>query len=137
MQWANVPNGGFSPTGVVTWLPVSETYAQGVNVAGQQDDPGSILSFFRQIARVRQGTAALRRGEMNLLPDSGDVLAFWRRTPEQSCLVALNMSAQVSEFRPEATIAHRIYSSHAGSEGEAETGLLSLQPYEIWVGEST
>lgn len=137
MQWQDAPNAGFAPAGVETWLPVSDDYAQGINIAGQQSDPESMLSFFRQIAQVRQGNVALRRGEMTLQPDTGDVLAFWRRTPEQSYLVALNMSAHVSELALEAAIARRIYTNHPGSQWDGETAALNLQPYEIWVGESS
>ncbi|MBE0696304.1 MAG: alpha-glucosidase, partial [Anaerolineaceae bacterium] len=30
-QWANLPNAGFSPAGVTTWLPVNPDFASGVN----------------------------------------------------------------------------------------------------------
>ncbi|MEA3341337.1 MAG: alpha-glucosidase, partial [Chloroflexota bacterium] len=35
VQWADAANGGFSPAGAQTWLPVNPNYAQGVNVTGQ------------------------------------------------------------------------------------------------------
>ena len=79
---------------------------------------------------------ALRRGEMEVLPGTGDVLAFWRQSPEQTLLVALNMSAQVSELGLKAPIARWIYTNYPGHRRETETRLLTLQPYEIWIGET-
>jgi alpha-glucosidase len=136
MQWWNAPNAGFSPPGVETWLPVSGDHAQGVNVEDQQDDPDSMLSFFRQIIEVRQEHVALRRGEIEVIPSTGDVLAFWRRAPEQSLLVALNMSAQVSELELETAIDRRIYTNYPENRGDKQIQTRTLQPYEIWIGET-
>jgi alpha-glucosidase len=92
MQWDNTANGGFSPKGVSTWLPVNPDYAQGVNVAEQHHDETSLLYDFKRLAQVRHENVALRRGDFELLVDTGPVLAFWRRHPDQTCLVALNMA---------------------------------------------
>ncbi|MBA3946086.1 MAG: hypothetical protein H0X37_16160 [Herpetosiphonaceae bacterium] len=46
MQWSAEPNAGFSPQHVETWLSVNANYANGVNVAAQEGDPGSLLSFY-------------------------------------------------------------------------------------------
>ena len=42
MQWSNKPNGGFSPDGVETWLPVNPNYKKGINVKDQQQNPASL-----------------------------------------------------------------------------------------------
>ena len=54
MQWSNAPNAGFSPEGSTTWLPVHPNHAEGVNVADQLDDAGSLLRFYRRLIRVRR-----------------------------------------------------------------------------------
>jgi alpha-glucosidase len=130
MQWDNTPNAGFSPEGVKTWLPVNPNYADGVNVAAQKDDPTSLLSFFRKLVLTRQQNVALRRGEMEILKDTGSAFMFWRRHPDQTCLVALNLSdeplniedyVQASELIP-------VFST------DNEANLL-LAPYEIFVAQ--
>ena len=136
MQWRNAPNAGFAPPGVETWLPVSGDYAVGVCVEDQQDDPDSMLSYFRQIVEIREEHVALRRGEMEVVPGTGDVLAFWRRDPKQSLLVALNMSAQVSELELETPIDRTIYTNYPEKHGDKQTHTRTLQPYEIWIGET-
>ncbi len=96
LQWANAPNAGFSPAGVAPWLPVNPNYAAGVNVADQEDDPASLLNFYRRLLRVRRATPALLGGEyVPLHPNAEDYLAFLRRDSRQTCLVVLNMSPRV------------------------------------------
>ncbi|HEY9527803.1 MAG TPA: alpha-glucosidase, partial [Anaerolineales bacterium] len=56
MQWSTAPNAGFSPEGVTTWLPLNPNYAQGINVAEQQNDPESMLNFYKRLLRVRKQT---------------------------------------------------------------------------------
>ncbi len=85
MQWADAPNGGFSPAGVQPWLPVNPNYAQGVNVAEQMDDPDSLLNFYRRMLRLRKGTPALIAGDYTPLHEEAeDYLAFLRRSPPLS-----------------------------------------------------
>jgi alpha-glucosidase len=142
MQWANGANGGFSPMGVKTWLLVNDNAQTGVNVADQQDDPNSMLTFFRQIAQVRQAYEVLRRGNITLISDSGNVLAFWRQTSKKRVLVALNMSTEMSELRVETvtstssvqSVSQRIYTNYPEQTWNGETAKLILQPYEIWIG---
>jgi alpha-glucosidase len=79
MQWSDAANAGFSPPGVQTWLPVSPDFARGVNVASQLADPGSLLSFYRRLLRVRKQTPALVAGDYTPLHrDTQDYLAFLR-----------------------------------------------------------
>ena len=61
MQWSNAANAGFSPEGVSTWLPFNPNYAQGINVADQQNDPESMLNFYKRMLRLRKQTPALIR----------------------------------------------------------------------------
>jgi alpha-glucosidase len=94
MQWTGEANAGFCPPGVKPWLPVNPDHARGVNVAAQQADPDSLLHFYRRMLRMRRASAALRAGDYLPLPErSQEVLAFLRRTPAETVLVALNFSA--------------------------------------------
>lgn len=95
MQWSNNANGGFSPDGVTTWLPVNPNYAEGVNVADQDTDAHSLLNFYRRLIALRQATPALIHGELEVIsPADAPFLAFFRDTDEQSVIVAINYSNQ-------------------------------------------
>jgi alpha-glucosidase len=145
MQWANAPNAGFSPDGAQTWLPVNPNFAHGVNVAGQQVDPASMLNFYRRLLRVRKHTPALIAGDyVPLHGDSEDYFAFLRREAQISdfsgksdILVVLNMSdqAQVLTFELAAPRACCLFSTHERANASEDLSALKLQPFEAFIGE--
>ena len=91
MQWANKPNGGFSPDDVETWLPVNPNYKNGVNVKDQLHNPDSIINYYKHLLRVRKKSPALVAGEyIPLEEDSQEHFSFIRRSDEQTVLVVLN-----------------------------------------------
>ncbi len=133
MQWENAPNAGFSSDDVQTWLPVNPDYAEGINAVEQSHDHGSLLHFFRRVAQTRHANIALRRGSFDLVDNTGPVLAFWRRHKEQTCLVALNMSAKQSALEVRGTDGCTvIFSSHSRGP-QTGIGRLLLAPYEVLI----
>ena len=88
MQWDASPGAGF--TSGEPWLPLSDDY-QTVNVAAQDADPQSLLTLYRQLLRLRSGHAALWDGKYEAVATTGDLLAYVRRTGNESFLVALNL----------------------------------------------
>jgi len=137
MQWANAPNGGFSPAGVQTWLPVNPNYAQGVNVADQLADPDSLLNFYRRMLRVRKQIPALIAGDYTPLhEDAENYLAFLRSCNEQTCLVVLNMSDQAHTllFDLDAHAARPVFSSHTRGDTD-DLSQLAIVPFEIYIAE--
>jgi len=145
LQWANAPNGGFSPAGVATWLPVNPNYAQGVNVADQDDDPHSLLNFYRRLLRLRRQTPALIAGDYTPLhTDAPDFLAFLRHVaagPEsaspQTCLVVLNLSERghTIRFDLKTQRARRLFASRARDATSDNLSQLDLGPFEIYIAE--
>ncbi len=140
MQWADAPNGGFCPPDVTPWLPVNPNYAAGVNVAAQEDDPDAMLNFYRALIQMRQRTPALIAGDyVSLLEANADVLAFLRRSAEQTCLVVLNFSDQAHTLAFElptadADTAQTIFSNLERAD-ETLLAAFDIAPFEIYVGE--
>jgi alpha-glucosidase len=87
MQWDAMPNAGFT-TGQ-PWLPLAPD-AQRVNVAAQREDPGSLLSFYRRLIRLRRSSPALRAGSYRSLGSPRDVFAYVREADGERYVVALN-----------------------------------------------
>ncbi len=138
MQWSHAPNAGFSPAGVQTWLPINPNYAQGVNVADQQNDPDSMLNFYKRMLQVRKQTPALIEGDYQPLKEtSNHYFAFLRRSPEQTCLVILNLSDQPQTlgFDFESKQLRPLFSSHASHGETISTKVIEIAPYEIFIGE--
>lgn len=138
MQWANEPNAGFSPAGVTTWLPVNPNYAEGVNVADQMNDPGSMLTFYKTLLAVRKSTPALIEGEYVSLEDEAEThLVFLRRSSAQTCLVVLNYSAENRELdlSKAGKSARVVYSSEKPAGNSIALAGVRVSPFEIFIGE--
>jgi alpha-glucosidase len=140
MQWANAPSAGFSPDGVQTWLPINPSYAQGVNVADQLDDPDSLLTFYRRMLRLRKETPALVAGDYTPLHEEAeDYLAFLRRSEAngQTCLVVLNMSNQAHTLSLDldAHAPRLLFSSFMRDGDTDDVSQLPIAPFEVYIAE--
>ncbi len=88
MQWTDGPDAGFT-TGT-PWMTINANYPQ-YNVAVEQQDPTSLLAWYKELIAVRNGTPALRRGEyLPLASSAGSVLAFQRQHEQQTVLCLAN-----------------------------------------------
>lgn len=91
MPWNTEANAGFTTDH--PWLRLNADYRTR-NVAAQQADPHSVLNFYTQLLQFRRASSALRRGSYQaLLQRPVNALAYWRQTPEQTLLIALNFYA--------------------------------------------
>jgi len=79
MQWDDSPNAGFCAPEATPWLPLAADY-RGRNVAAQEDDPDSMLNFFRALTALRQSEPALNRGVYEAVDFFGTNMLVYRRT---------------------------------------------------------
>lgn len=94
MPWDGTPGGGFTST--IPWYDFAPGQAT-TNVAAQLNDPASLLSRYRQLIRVRQGSVALRRGALGpLTTGSPALLAFTRVEGGETVLVVHNLSGSAA-----------------------------------------
>jgi alpha-glucosidase len=138
MQWSAEPNAGFSPPDVNTWLPIHPNNAFGVNVADQENDPDSLLNFYRRMIAFRKRTPALIAGDYKPMHvEQDDYLVFLRTTEEQSCLVIINMSPEehVLSFDLPCKVLRILFSSIDRSRFVDSLSNLIITPYEIYVAE--
>ncbi len=88
MQWTDGANAGFT-TGS-PWQSINSNYQQ-YNVLVEDADPGSLMSWYRQLIGVRNGAPALRRGTHATLASSAyQVLAYTRSYEQQNVLCMAN-----------------------------------------------
>lgn len=100
MQWDNTANGGFT-TGT-PWLKVNANYPS-VNVAAQEQDPNSILHYFRKTIALRKNTPALIYGDWKLVDaENPDVFAYVRSLDGKKVLVMLNFKAKKANVKIDA-----------------------------------
>ena len=143
MQWdTSNRQAGFS-TDAQTWLPVPGNYIT-LNVASEQQDPGSQLRWFEQLIAMRRSLPALHDGGIIML-DTGnaDVLSFVRTAPAGSKAVAvsLNMSASpqtvaldLASVSLKGFSAQTLLTDAPALEGKQTLTHLLLPPFASWVG---
>jgi glycosidase len=95
MQWENSSTAGFT-TGK-PWEAPDASVAT-ANVAAEENDPNSLLNFYRQLIKIRRESPALSSGNWALLSSDKDgVVAFLRQSPQETMLVALNFNSKEVE----------------------------------------
>jgi maltose alpha-D-glucosyltransferase/alpha-amylase len=97
MQWSPDRNAGFSKANPQQlYLPVifdPEYHYEAINVENQQKNLSSLLWWMRRIIAMRKNYKAFSRGSLEFLyPDNARVLAFLRRTEDETVLVVVNLS---------------------------------------------
>ncbi len=111
MQWNDQPNGGFSSAREL-YDPVidDDTYGyRRVNVASQQQEPGSLLNAMRQLVALRKKYRAFGRGATQFVEvGNARVLAYERAWNDEKILVINNLADSPQPIH----LAK--YNSHAG-----------------------
>jgi len=142
MQWDDSRDSGFS-TAASPWLPLAADYP-GKNVQAQQNDPESMLHWYRRLIKLRKTVPALRSGQMVMLDVTHpSVLSYLRSAPagHPSVLVALNFTSQAQTVRfdagkdrlPTASV-HTLLTSTPSLDRQSTVNSIELPPYAVWIG---
>ena len=92
MQWDNSPNAGFT-TGQ-PWIRVNPNYTE-INVKAQEEDPNSVLNYYRQLVRLRKQEDVIRDGDYTeILPDWDNIFAYSRDDGKKKLSVICNFSGE-------------------------------------------
>jgi alpha-glucosidase/glucan 1,6-alpha-glucosidase len=95
MQWDSTSNAGFSSEGAKTWMRVHDNYPT-LNVEQQKSDPNSVLSFWKDLLRVRRANPKVfAQGVFeDTDPSNGAVFVFEKHSDSEKLVVALNFSGE-------------------------------------------
>jgi oligo-1,6-glucosidase len=97
MQWDASPNAGF--TEGKPWFWVNPNYKE-INVAAQEDDPESLLNFYREAVRLRSELTVVRYGTFKLYyPMSDKLFVYERRSKSQRLLVICSYTDAPVKFK--------------------------------------
>lgn len=131
-QWNASENAGFT-TGT-PWLRVNPNYTQ-INLAAQKDDPDSIFQYYRALSRLRKDPAyqeTLVYGAfIPYLEDHHNVMAYLRRTDDQTILVIANYQTQPQTL-PLPGKVNRILLANTGNVS-IQNGQIDLEGYQAVV----
>ncbi len=96
MQWSAEENAGFT-TGK-PWFFVNENYKE-VNAAAEEEDPDSLLNFYRELLAFRKVQPVVLRGDYReLMEDSRELYVYERSYEGQRLLVVCSFTAKLVRF---------------------------------------
>lgn len=91
-QWSSALNAGFT-TGT-PWIKVNPNYST-VNVATEEKDPQSELSYFKKIVALRKSSPVFVYGDYKVFDiENPDVYCYTRTEGKEKVLVLLNFSTK-------------------------------------------
>lgn len=122
MQWDDRINGGFSAG--TPWLSVNGNYPR-INVKRQEDDPGSVLSYYRQLIAFRNGSRVLQEGDFTELYRKNGVYAYRRACNGEALTVVISLA----EGERKNPASGEVVCSNYGRE----TAPARLAPYEALI----
>jgi len=129
MQWDDSPFGGFSDT--QSWIMMARHW-QDINVACQEKDSTSILSFYKKAICLRKTERCLAYGDMVMEKSDPAVFAYSRNDKDQSLRVILNLSSKPAAHRIGPLRETQILLSNYPNTRPNVSGLM-LRPWEALV----
>jgi alpha-glucosidase len=125
MQWDSSRFAGF--TRGTPWLRLGADYAT-VNVATLSGQSDSVLSLYRTLIRMRNGTAALNSGRVEGVASNAHILRYERVDEGQRFTILLNFNQ--SDGEAPIAAGHIVVSTHMDRSGDAVESMVSLRPFE-------
>ncbi len=97
VQWSGERFAGFSEA--EPWFAVNPNYPA-INMAVQEDDPDSLLNFYRRLIAFRKDSRAVRYGDYReLLPHHPHLYAYTRTFEGEALLVICSFTDKACTFR--------------------------------------
>ncbi|MBQ7638119.1 MAG: alpha-glucosidase [Clostridia bacterium] len=97
VQWSAEKNAGFT-TADKPWFYINPNYTE-INVASQENDPDSILNYYRKLLKLRKENEVLIYGSYEeYYKDSGDLYVYGRFLDDKRALVVLSFSEENVSF---------------------------------------
>ncbi|KAM0814160.1 putative Glycosyl hydrolase family 13 catalytic domain-containing protein [Seiridium cardinale] len=130
MCWDSTAQGGFS-TNPETWMRVHDLAAE-INVAQQETDANSVLSFWKKMLRTRKDLAQfLVHGHYEIVDEEDEqIFSYWKTNKSQRALVILNFTSEEQDLRLPQTEAgtqlELVVSTYTSSNNPSGT----IRPYE-------
>jgi alpha-glucosidase len=95
MLWDQSEHSGFS--GANPWLPIHADFVDRC-VASQEQNPNSLLHFYRNLIELRNARFELHQGTLELIDSDDDILCFKRTYGDKTIYVWLNFSHEIVEI---------------------------------------
>lgn len=133
MQWDSSPNADFSTNAdAKPWMRVMDSYREGLNVADQENDPNSTLSFYRKMLALRkEHKDVFILGRFDLFDKENEATMIYTKTAQdgsRAALVVLNFTAESHSFEVPAMLKGKIGQLLFSTvDGEADSPLAAYE----------
>lgn len=125
MQWDSTLNAGFT-TGT-PWIGINPNY-EVINIKAQEDDPNSILNFYKAMIKIRKEHKTFVYGKYQLiLEDHSQVYAYTREDEKEKYLVMCNLTDKEASLSVELDIENLLLANYEVEDYKVYT---VLKPYE-------
>lgn len=128
MQWSAEKYAGFSKH--EPWMKVSQNYLK-INVEQQQNDPNSVLNYFKKLLRLRQSHDVFIYGTFQfVLEDDPNIYAYIREYEGEKMLVVCNFSGAERAIQLDVPKGELLLANYVDKNDD---DLTILRPYEARV----
>lgn len=134
MQWDDSKNAGFTD-GESTWLKVNPNYTE-VNARSAEQDPNSVLHYYRKLIKLRKNDKAYVYGTYtDLLPKSKKLMCYLRESEYGTLLVVANFTLKNTKFKLPKHLQGQTFKLETSNYPDSVNALQDalLRPYETIV----
>ncbi|MEN3088716.1 MAG: alpha-glucosidase [Staphylococcus pseudoxylosus] len=129
MQWNDQTNGGFSEHS--PWFPVNPNYKT-INVAKQQQDPNSILNFYKSLIVLKKSDDLYTYGTFDLVDKNNEqVFAYTRTLNNKKVLIVGNLTNQTATFNYDGPVNENNILLHNYKDEAIDIN--TIKPFEAFV----
>ncbi|MEB6169372.1 alpha-glucosidase [Staphylococcus pseudoxylosus] len=129
MQWNDQTNGGFSEHS--PWFPVNPNYKT-INVANQQQDPNSILNFYKSLIVLKKSDDIYTYGTFDLVDKHNEqVFAYTRTLNNKKVLIVGNLTNQTATFNYDGPVNENDILLHNYKDEAIDIN--AIKPFEAFV----
>ncbi|WP_214269419.1 glycoside hydrolase family 13 protein, partial [Staphylococcus pseudoxylosus] len=129
MQWNDQTNGGFSEHS--PWFPVNPNYKT-INVANQQQDPNSILNFYKSLIVLKKSDDIYTYGTFDLVDKHNEqVFAYTRTLNNKKVLIVGNLTNQTATFNYDCPVNENDILLHNYKDEAIDIN--AIKPFEAFV----
>ncbi|MBN8236112.1 alpha-glucosidase [Halobacillus kuroshimensis] len=132
MQWSREAQAGFT-TGN-PWMKINPNYTS-INVADQEQDPHSILNYYKKMIAMKKEQDVFTYGIYDLLlPEDEQIYAYTRTLDNKKSIVIVNLTDQAADFQAEEPLSSsQLMLSNTIVNLHNNVSSFPLKPYEARV----
>lgn len=134
VQWASTANAGFTD-GATTWLKVNPDYVN-TNVADEENDPDSVLNYYRKLIALRHADKAFVYGTYkDYYPRDKRLMCYLRESQYGTLFVVANFADKDVKFAVPKEIVNQGFTFVTSNYDDTPQTLTNctLRPYEAAV----